>query len=265
MNRQEKRRKPESEAYEALLSILRSNKLGLGQYREVVKVRVPKLRRRDKNTRKMKTLTNVMVQMMSAPVCCLSDIPIAHLSYQARRYGKLAIGFHREAVVRHGFNPVFYALHHAQVLQSIRQGFRQLRNVDVDSIVSEADDIESEVDKLECEHGHEVKVDLNSEFRHLRLWTEDILDDISSAQENLEKFLAFVKTFAPREFSTIYCEREWRSTNSFSFSENDVAMIVLPKGDASSSYFRRFVSDRATRLKLPRSIPVVPWEDLVEH
>jgi hypothetical protein len=76
--------------------------------------------------------------------------------------------------------------------------------------------------------------------------------------------LAFFKTFERKDFSTIYCEREWRSTKAFSFALDDVAMIVLPRWPGGASYLDQFL-DMARKLKLPRSIPIVPWEDLVEH
>ena len=52
----------------------------------------------------------------SVPVCCLAEIPVEHLSYHAKRYGKIGIGFHRDAAIRCGFNPVFYQLHTSDVL-----------------------------------------------------------------------------------------------------------------------------------------------------
>ena len=44
-----------------------------------------------------------------------------HLGYHAERYGKIAIGFHRDAVIRHGFSPVFYQL--AGLWREIYLGF----------------------------------------------------------------------------------------------------------------------------------------------
>ena len=264
-NRQERRRKPESDAYEALLSILRTKELRLGQYREVVKVKVPKQRQLDEETGKFRIVRNAIIDLQSSPVCCLSDIPVAHLSYQERRYGRIAIGFHRDAVVRHGFNPVFYTLHHTHVLQSIYRSFQELVDVDASEIDSLASDLESETSYVQCEYGHEVDVDIGSQVYDIQSAAQNVADAVSTAEEELQKFLAFVKTFGRSEFSTIYCEREWRSTKPFSFSEDDVAMIVLPKRSARGPYFENFVSRKARRLGVPRSIPVVPWEDLVEH
>jgi len=262
-NRQESRPKPASEAYEALLSILTSKELRLGQYREVVKVLVPKLRRYNAKKRQTEELTNTIVELLSSPVCCLADIPVAHLSYQAKRYGRLAIGFHRDAAVRHGFNPVFYTLHDTKVLRSVYQGFAQLRQVNAQSLREAERNIDSQVEDLTCKHGHPV--DTDSGWYDARGELSDIGDAVGEAQTSLTEFLAFVKTFDQHEFSTVYCEREWRSTKPFPFTTNDVAMIVLPKIGSETSNFNLFVGEETGRLNFPRSIPVVPWEDLVEH
>ena len=64
-------------------------------------------------------------------------------------------------------------------------------------------------------------------------------------------------------FRSVYCEREWRSTREFAFELSDVAMIVLPRKIAEQTFYDEFVKHR--RARLPRAIPIVPWEDLVEH
>jgi len=254
-------RKPATEAYRALLSILKSRELQIGGYKEVVKVHVPKLRQYNPIVRKVEERRNVFVRMFSAPVCCLSDIPVAHLSYHAARYGKIAIGFHREAAVRHGFNPVFYSLHDGRIVRNIRDGFAQLRRTELGSIDSIVDDIERSADEIGDES---TDFDLGHSIREIRRQIETTDNAIDSARKSFRDFLAFVKTFARTDFSTIYCEREWRSTEPFSFSLDDVAMIVLPKSGAGS-YFNQFLSKEVRNLKLLRSIPVVPWEDLIEH
>jgi hypothetical protein len=104
-NRQNVRRKSPASAYAALRGILRAQELRVGGYKEVVKVRLPSVRVRDAKTKTWRVEYNVERVMKSAPVCCLADIPIVHLAYHARRYGKFAIGFHREAALRNGFNP----------------------------------------------------------------------------------------------------------------------------------------------------------------
>jgi hypothetical protein len=89
-------------------------------------------------------------------------------------------------------------------------------------------------------------------------------DSVESASKNFSDFLAFVKTFKADEFSTIYCEREWRSIRAFSFKPDDIAMIVLPQA-GEESIFQRFIEVMVPALSLPRSLPIVPWEDLIEH
>jgi hypothetical protein len=124
--------------------------------------------------------------------------------------------------------------------------------------------ISSQIQDLECKQGH--KVDGDSVSRSVDVDSEigEIEDATAEAQKSLSEFLAFVKTFDLREFSTIYCEREWRSTRQFPFTLNDVAMIVLPKR-GNVPFFDHFVNEEAPKLKIGRAIPVVPWEDLVEH
>ena len=51
------------------------------------------------------TFRNLPRPMLFAKTCCLADIPIIHLGYHANRYGKIAIGYHRDAVLNVGFQP----------------------------------------------------------------------------------------------------------------------------------------------------------------
>ena len=116
--KQKARRKPAHRAYAALKSILRTQELRLGNYREVITVVVAERRRFNVKTRQPEVLKNVPVRLESARICCLSDIPAAHLGYHATRYGKFAIGFRRASIVAHGFNPVFYTLDGSAVLRT---------------------------------------------------------------------------------------------------------------------------------------------------
>jgi hypothetical protein len=117
--RQNEAPKPAKDAYANLISILTTQVLKLGNYKEIVKIIVPERRRYDIEKKKTVTETNVPVEIISSAVCCLSDIPAAHLRYHAYRYGKFAIGFYRKAVIKHGFNSVFYTLTDTSVIRSI--------------------------------------------------------------------------------------------------------------------------------------------------
>lgn len=254
-------RKPPHQAYSNLKSILRSKEVRLGGYKEIIRVIVPKRRRYNPETRKVEIQENVPVEISSAPICCLSDIPAAHLSYHAYRYGKFAIGFHRAAAVGHGFNPVFYTLEHTDVVRSIHKGFSDLQFADTDSITIAADEVDSALDDLEAVDTDDAKTYVDS----VRNEADNLNRHLGNAKQSLARFLAFVKTFAANEFSTIYCEREWRSVTACTFSLADVAMIVLPRKIGRRLYFANFVEKVVPKLRIPTTIPVVPWEDLVEH
>lgn len=246
--RQDDQPKPCPKAYRALCGILETSELRLGSYHEVVKVAVQGLSHyRDEQGRERSRRKRFLMPLRSAPVCCLADIPIKHLGYHAERYGKFAIGFHRNAVIKNGFNPVFYARHHSRVLRTIHEGFAQIECLDLNYLRMITQDhapypgrllIEAEADTLER--------------------------SVDSAREGIRYFLAFVKTFAPDEFATIYSEREWRAIKPYRFSHADVAMIVLPRVVKRRHYFDRFMETVLPTLNLPRSVPVVSWEDLVE-
>jgi len=255
--RQDLRRKRPSDAYKALRLILKTKKLQLGQYHEFVKAKYH-VRVTDKKTRVV-ALEPREALIKSSPVCCLADIPIAHLSYHAHRYGKFAIGFHRRAVVKHKFSPVFYVLNEAQPLQSLRRCFSGLEAISDDM---QYVDIDRYARDIMCEQGHPAD-DTSHGLSDIGAAFESIGQDAKKAQNELRDSLAFVKTFGQNEFSTVYCEREWRSTREFTFELDDVAMIVLPKQGADPSFFDKFVKQKT--VKVPRSIPIVPWEDLVEY
>src|SRR5262249_14099416 len=85
--------KPASEAYNALLSILKDHKLRIGGYKEIIKVKVPAIGTYEEDADTWFKERDATQELISAPVCCLADIPIIHLGYHADRYGKFAIGF----------------------------------------------------------------------------------------------------------------------------------------------------------------------------
>ena len=141
-------------------------------------------------------------------------------------------------------------------------GFSQLEFVDIDQIKSAADDVDSALDDLPEDADAD---NARSYVDNVRYEADSVGDNVEDAKGSLESFMAFVKTFKESEFSTIYCEREWRSVETYRFSLDDVAMIVLPRKIGKQSYFENFIRKVIPRLKMPPIIPVVPWEDLVEH
>jgi hypothetical protein len=256
-NKQLKELKPAKSGYAALNAIISSSELRVGNYHEIVKVIVPKRRKYNRTTKKFETLFNHPVEVKSSPVCCVADIPLQHISYHANRYGKIAIGFHREAIVRAGFNPVMYTLEDTALLNSIYGGYTAIDDADPFDAKNELDNFGDEIASLLDEHKVDESVDPSG--------VETALDFISDANQKIDdgykKLLAHIKTFDKAEFDSIYCEREWRSTNPFKFTTEDIALIVLPKNQDGFSYYDDFLSNTS----LPRKITIAAWEDLIEH
>lgn len=262
--RQQRGPKGAPKAYNNLRSILKSREIRLGGYKEIVRLTLPEVRRWDSALRRIVILRKVPVVLESSPVCCLSDIPAPHLGYHASRYGKFALGFRRDAVINAGFNPVFYTLEHTAIIRAIYEGLSSLESVDFHGIAAAADQIESAVDDASTEHEH-LDLDVSNEVADIEGEASTAESLVEDARQSIADFVAFVKTFDPSEFSTVYCEREWRSTHVYHFDIDHVAMVVLPESAAGRKYFRPFVERVAPQMKLPRRIPVVAWEDLVEH
>ena len=255
-NKQGKRLKPAAEGYKALKAILNSKVLKTGDYHEVVKTIIPYKRIFNLKKRDFEIKKNVRATIKSKPVCCVADIPIQHLSYHSNRYGKIAIGFHRNSVVSSGFNPVLYTLENSILSKQIHDGHSQIANFDASWAAMSVDDIQSDIEKILDEHEIDEEVDTNDAISAI----EDLESDAALMLSYYENLLAYIKTFDNSEFESIYCEREWRSTNDFMFKAEDVAMIVLPK-KGKVNYLNKFIKYS----KLPRTIPIVSWEDLIEH
>lgn len=250
--KQSKKLKANDVAYNSFKSILRSKELRLGSYREVVKVEYEKRRKGMKKGEKVKKV------LESSPVCCLADIPIQHLRYHALRYGKFAIGYHRDSAIKNSYNPVFYSLENTEVVRGIYDGISSLAYFDAYEIKCACSNLEG-LGELRDEDGEDVCIE--GELSDIESAAEDLEYTISYSKESLENFLAFVKTFTSDELDSIYCEREWRSLKSFKFDYSDIAMLILPKETKEGSYVDRILKE----MKIPRTVPVISWEDIVEH
>jgi len=250
--RQNKSRKNAAKAYNNLVSILKEKRIRTGNYKERVVVNLPHT--------KLKSVTKIPIE--SSPICSLADIPAQHLNYHANRYGKFAIGFYRDSIIKNNFNPVFYTLEDAKIINKI---FRGLSSSDLLSKDKMPEDLlgtlvdYSDINSLD--NNQEVLLTINFLKQYL-IRNRELSLRVSNAFSDL---LAFTKTFSNEEFNTIYCEREWRSIKPFKFAFNDVAMIVVPKQVGKNVYFSKLIDKDARILHIPRRIPIVPWEDLIEH
>lgn len=238
LKKQKPEPKPLEDAFSILKAILRSKKLLISKYKEILKIRLPL---NSNYLHKGKEFT-----FESSQVCCLTDIPIQHLKYHSKRYGKCAIGFYRESALMNEFNPVLYSLEDSSVLLSIFGGLTAITDSEImDNIKWFGAIIDS------FAHNNTFYKPL---FESRKEEVEEILQGAKIAIEN---FNAFVKTFSYEEFSTIYCEREWRSLSNFNFKEEDIAMIILPK---EKGYYEELIDEKL----FSDRIPIIPWEDLME-
>lgn len=264
LKKQKKNPKSINEAYEILIKIINTSQLKISDYSELVKVTIPEVNyfNRKTRTREKKFLVERIIE--SSPVCCLADIPIQHLDFHSERYGKVAIGFHRESAIASDFNPVLYSLHDSPVINSIYAGFSAIESVNTDDITYELDSIDGflnniqiDLDRLEEDTDH---IDTDGQWLKwdIERRVEDIEREIDDTKVSIRNLVSFVKSFTIEEFSSIYCEREWRALNRFDFTHSDIAMIVLPQ---KGGYYDDLISSK----KLPDYIPIVPWEDLIEH
>lgn len=256
-NKQLKKLKPAAQGYNALKAILESKELRVGNYQEIVKVIVPEKRSYNLDTKKVEIRKNVPVTVKSKPVCCVADIPLQHLAYHSNRYGKIAIGFHRDSIVKAGFNPVLYTLEDTSLLNAIYQGYYSVDDVLTDEAESEVDNLQGEIDGLIEEHELDDYIDASNISSALSF----IESGHSKIESSFETFMAYIKTFDTSEFDSIYCEREWRSTNNFKFKLEDIAMIIVPRKQGGTNFYKKFLKE----MNLPRDLVVACWEDLIEH
>jgi len=256
-NKQLKKLKPATQGYNALKAIIDSKQLRVGNYQEIVKVIVPEKRRYNLDTKKIEIRTNIPVTVKSKPVCCVADIPLQHLAYHSNRYGKIAIGFHRESIVKAGFNPVIYTLEDTSLLNAIYQGYYSVDDVLTDEAESEVESVQGQIDRLIEDHDLDDDID-TSDISSALSYIESGHSKIESSFENL---MAYIKTFDTSEFESIYCEREWRSTKSYNFKLEDIALIILPRKQSKTNFYQKFLKET----NLPKDVVVACWEDLIEH
>lgn len=266
--KQEPEPKPAKEAYDALMSIVESEEIRIGGYRECVVAEIKRYDT-DKDTR-TKTAKIERVVLETDSIVCVADIPLMHLAYHAQRYGRFAIGFGRNRMIGAGFNPVLYTLENRFLSASLHAAVSSIQALakDLDDTRDElsdfASDVESAVDGLEDSQGNSIDNRIDFDPTYVEWKIDDAETHQKASIDNMKTSLAFVKTFTQNEFDTIYCEREWRSTRPFRFKPSDIAMIVLPRALDGFRYLDDFI-ESSVASKIPRRVPIIAWEDVVEQ
>jgi len=258
-NKQHKKPKPANIAFEYLINILKTKTLKLGKYAELLEITVPDFQIFNKETGEFEDAPNFKYTISSSPVCCLADVPIMHLEYIAERYGKFAIGFHRDSIINSGFNPVLYTINDKHIVKNLFRGFVNLERLSPLMLKESVANLKVKVKDV---YGDKLLLhELESIFNEITTIDRDIRD----ALDGLSQLLAFVKIFDESEFHTVYCEREWRSIREYNFDYSDIALIVIPKKVWNKNYFTEFCDKQIDLIKIPKIIPVVPWEDIIEY
>lgn len=264
-NKQSKKLKTCKNAYETLLKILQSRTLQVGSYHEIIKCKVQD-KSFNKKTNRLDSKQNVLRTIKTSPVCCVADIYRTELFHHAKRYGKFAIGFKRNSLVKARFNPVFYTLHDTEIISNFYNAQNALEQSDcgIEDVIS---DVESAISEIECDHqsdanswepdedycSHDIDTsDLSSAAGDMSAYVQEALTDLKNT-------LAFIKTFDHDEFDSIYSEREWRSISSFKFKWSDVSALILPRKD---NFYKNFTTNASKSLKIPKSIKIYCWEDI---
>lgn len=263
-NHQSKNPKSPEEAFKTLIKILETKTLRIGGYHEVIKCSVQD-KTYNRKTNKIDIKDNVTRTVSTSPVCCVADIPLSELFHHAKRYGKVALGFKRNSLVKAGFNPVFYTLEDTEIISSFYNAQNILTQSDfgINDVIS---DVENAISEIECDHqydnGNSWEPDENYcshdiDTSDLSSVASEMSSYIQNALTDLQNTLAFIKTFEHGEFDTIYSEREWRSVLSYKFKWSDIAALILPK---KNGYYKEFMDNFYKELKIPNSIKVYQWE-----
>jgi hypothetical protein len=112
------------------------------------------------------------------------------------------------------------------VVKALHRSIEAFGNINQQEFDAVAEDlIWQNLSDLKCEHAHPVELPIETSSE-LAATLSRAMAPVEMANERLETFLAFIKTFDQTEFSTIYCEREWRSIYEFAFVFDEIAMIV---------------------------------------
>lgn len=193
----------------------------------------------------------------------VAEIPIQHLQYHSIRYGRFALGFHRDKLRGdHRFRPVHYVI--------------EPRGKKEDDFLRPA------WDALHL-FFHHPDIDLKKIDESFSLeWPEP------KAGMAFFTLLNLVKFFSTRQFQTVYCEREWRRSeywgwegvhkklrgpHYYSFEQDmqdrkaskSLCMIVCPKKPRDyAANMRKLISENDLLRAKYGHVPIIAFEDLLE-
>lgn len=204
--------KSEAEQYHILLSILK-NGLKRGKTKAEFKFIDPK--------------TNRIRIAWGYSVVCLADIPFKDLHIHTERYGRFAIGFHKESVINNHFFPILYVNQYSNIFHR----FIQLR-----------DEI-----GIYLENNNK---EIAGKFHELLLYLGSMVKS-GDLKANSEKRIDWDEL----QINNFYYEREWRSIYDWNFTNNDIAAIIIP-----DEKMHDFIKDmKLESLKIDEITPILPF------
>ena len=186
--RPSKELKSDDKSYEAIVGILKSRDLRLGGCEERIDVMRPVLKSIPE-TPGAPDKRQFMGRRTAGML--LADIPVIHLHYHSSRYGKMAIGFHRESVVKAGFTPVFYQLEDSDIARAI---LNTIDGLDIIGGFGLGCDYPPTVDDMP------VSPDESHEQQKARI----VRNTLALARQDACRIACLLKTFNPTEFDSIY-------------------------------------------------------------
>lgn len=253
--------KEDKSAYDALISILTSNELRASTYTESIKAFIFEQFGDVVADDGKPVLVPKLARVETESVVCVADIPIQHLGYHAMRYGKFAVGFKRDKLLYRGFNPVLYTHSSSLVANNLIQLIGDFEHVSsgVTDLNKAFMDILRNQPVGDLDVIHQNRYGFTTKRADFIGICASLATELANVKQRLIDHGCMVKTFKQQEMDQILPEREWRLPRSFHFTSEDIAMVVLPR---NGGWFEKFIESKSD---FPRHIPIVPWEDLIEH
>lgn len=253
--------KEDESAYDALISILNSYELRASTYSESIKAFIFEQLGDFVADDGVPLIVPKLARVQTESVVCVADIPIQHLGYHAMRYGKFAVGFKRDKLLYYGFNPVLYTQSSSLVANNLIQLIGDFEHIssDLTDLKKAFIDVLKAKPRGELDIPHQNRHGIATKRGDFIGICASLATELTNIKQRLIDLGCMVKTFHAPEMDQILPEREWRLPRSFNFSQEDIAMVVLPR---SGGWFDKFIESQP---EFPRGIPIVPWEDLIEH
>jgi len=182
--------KPDNEAFEILIKIIKSKKL------------------------KASATEKILEGIETDKFCCVTDIPLKDLIIHSKTYGNVAIGFSAKRIHRSFFNPVLYLpkyslpLQQADATKKISIKIRAIHDL-------ETFFLNCGFDKFK-DGSWKIPVIANPVIPDKSWFPKYFIDHLK------------ITDFSETVGKSFYQEREWRKIKDFHFTAEDIKAIIIP-------------------------------------